>query len=84
MLILSRKRGEAIAIGDHESLQCDVKVTVLEVNGARVKLGFEAVSHLAVHRWEVWERIRSENQTPSWLPAAVEDSTDCWDDDGGP
>jgi carbon storage regulator len=48
MLVLSRKCGETITIGDN------VTVTVLEVRGGRVKLGFCAPEQTSVHRAEVW------------------------------
>ena len=51
MLVLSRKRGEGIVIGD------GVEVTVLEVSGNRVKLGIAAPAEMPIHREEVAERI---------------------------
>ncbi len=55
MLILTRKLGERIAIGD------DISVTLLEVKGAQVKLGIEAPKSISIHRQEIYERIREEN-----------------------
>lgn len=55
MLILTRKVGERVTIGD------DVVVTVLEVKGSHVKLGIEAPSHTRVHREEIYRRILEEN-----------------------
>jgi carbon storage regulator CsrA len=83
MLVFSRKPGEAVAISKRHSLERAVKVTVLEVRGLRIKLGFEAEDHIAVHRWEVWEQICSENLAASLLPTALSESADRWDDDGG-
>lgn len=54
MLVLSRKDGERIRIGD------DVVVTVLEIHAGRVTLGFEGPSHVAIHREEVYQRIQKE------------------------
>jgi carbon storage regulator len=54
MLILSRRPGESVKIGD------DVTVTVLSVNGGQVRLGFTAPPNVAVHREEVYERIKAE------------------------
>jgi len=51
MLVLSRKTGERVVIGK------DIRVTVLEVRGDRVKLGFECPTEVPVHRKEIWERI---------------------------
>ena len=54
MLIVSRRIGERIMIGD------DVTVTVLGVKGNQVRIGVEAPKDVAVHREEVYERIRQE------------------------
>lgn len=54
MLILTRRIGETIVIGD------DVKVCVLEVNGGQVRLGIDAPRNMAVHREEVHARIQKE------------------------
>jgi carbon storage regulator len=51
MLVLGRKRGESIVVGD------DIIVTVLEVRGDRVKLGFTASAEVPIHRAEVHRRI---------------------------
>lgn len=56
MLILTRKLGENIRIGD------DVKITILDIRGGQVKLGIEAPPHVSVHREEIYERIREENR----------------------
>ena len=53
MLILTRRPGESVKIGD------DITVTVLGVRGNQLRLGFSAPQHVAVHREEVYERIRS-------------------------
>jgi carbon storage regulator CsrA len=36
-----------------------LKVTVLEINGDKVRLGFEAADDIPIHRWEVWHQIHS-------------------------
>lgn len=56
MLILGRKIGETIHIGN------DIKVTITSIEGDVVKLGIEAPKHVPVHRQEVFEEIRRENQ----------------------
>ena len=56
MLVLTRKLGENIRIGDN------VKITVLEVRGTQVKLGIEAPPEVIVHREEIYERIQEENR----------------------
>lgn len=57
MLVLSRKRREAIVVGGPGILARLLTVTVLEIQGGKVRLGFEAADDIAVHRWEVWERM---------------------------
>jgi carbon storage regulator CsrA len=42
-----------------------LKVTVLEIIGGRVRLGFEVDKDVPVHRWEVWERICATGQRPA-------------------
>ena len=61
MLVLSRKNQESVVIGGADGLHRLLKVTVLGVQGARVKLGFEVDDDVPVHRAEVWERIRIED-----------------------
>jgi carbon storage regulator len=56
LLILTRKIGETVAIGD------DVKVQVVDVKGRQVRLGITAPSALAVHREEVFQRIQEQNR----------------------
>jgi len=55
MLILARKPGEAIAIGD------GIKIRVLEIKGGQVKIGVEAPTEIMVHREEIYLRIVEEN-----------------------
>jgi carbon storage regulator len=55
MLILTRKLGEKINIGD------DITVTLLEIKGAQVKLGIDAPKNIGIHRNEIYEKIREEN-----------------------
>ena len=56
MLVLSRQRDETIMIGD------DIEITVVDVRGDKVRLGINAPSKIAVHRKEVYEAIRAENE----------------------
>ncbi|OKQ02995.1 carbon storage regulator CsrA [Haemophilus influenzae] len=52
MLILTRKVGESILIGD------DISITVLSVRGNQVKLGVEAPKEVSAHREEIYQRIK--------------------------
>jgi carbon storage regulator len=55
MLVLSRKIGEQIVLPESNT-----SITVLSVNGKRVRLGIQAPSNTTVHRAEVWQRILGE------------------------
>lgn len=56
MLILTRKMGETVIIGD------DVKVQVVDVKGRQVRLGITAPASCSVHREEVFLRIKEQNR----------------------
>jgi carbon storage regulator len=56
MLVITRKNGERICIGD------DVTVTVLDVAGSSVRLGIEAPSDVRVFRYEIWVQVQEENR----------------------
>ena len=55
MLILTRKVGESLIIGD------DVSVVVLGVKGNQVRIGVDAPKSISVHREEIYNRIQEEN-----------------------
>lgn len=55
MLVLTRRQGEAIVIGDN------VVVRIVELKGDQVRLGIEAPRSVVVHREEIAEEIRAEN-----------------------
>lgn len=57
MLVLSRKNRESVVIGGTDGFHCLLKVTVLEIQGSSVKLGFEVDPDVPVHRSEVRDRI---------------------------
>jgi carbon storage regulator len=61
MLVLSRQRDETIMIGD------DVEITVVDIRGDKVRLGITAPRHVQVHRKEVYDAIKRENQQASGL-----------------
>ncbi|HSB96491.1 MAG TPA: carbon storage regulator CsrA [Spongiibacteraceae bacterium] len=54
MLVLSRRLGETLIIGD------DIKITVLGISGNQVRLGIAAPKNVSVHREEVYRRIQDE------------------------
>jgi carbon storage regulator CsrA len=68
MLVLTRKSQEAVVVGGSVGFEHMLKVTVLEIDGGKVRLGFEVDRGVPVHRWEVWERIHS-NGRPESPPA---------------
>ncbi len=56
MLVLSRQRDETIMIGD------EIEITVVDIRGDKVRLGITAPTRIAVHRKEVYEAIKKENE----------------------
>jgi carbon storage regulator len=64
VLVISRKSGERICLGD------DVTVTVLEIVGSSVRLGIEAPAEVPIYRHEIWAAVKEENR------AAAEASLD--------
>jgi carbon storage regulator len=64
MLVLARKRQESVVVGGSSGAEQMLRVTVVDIIGNTVRLGFEADKSVPVHRHEVWERIRAENDAP--------------------
>lgn len=64
MLILTRRVGETLVIGD------DVNVTVLGVKGNQVRLGINAPKDVSVHREEIYQRIQQEKRGDAPAPDA--------------
>ena len=56
MLVLSRKKGQSIIIGDN------IEITVVEIKGEMVRIGVNAPREVTVHRQEVFDQIAAENQ----------------------
>lgn len=74
MLVLSRKRGESIVLPE-----CQAIITVLSVNGNRIRLGVTAPHGIPVHRMEVWTRVCKEASlaTDTVLPTTSETQGAC-------
>ena len=71
MLVLSRQRDETIMIGD------DVEITVVDIRGDKVRLGITAPRSIKVHRKEVYDAIKRENEQAAKLkPQDVPDVPD--------
>jgi carbon storage regulator len=62
MLILTRRVGETVMIGN------DITVTILGVKGNQVRVGINAPKSVAVHREEIYERIKREQGEPQSVP----------------
>ena len=56
MLVLSRKKGQSIMVGD------DIEITIVDIQGDQVRLGISAPRNVAVHRKEVYTDIQEENK----------------------
>ena len=64
MLVLSRHRDETIMIGD------DIELTVVDIRGDKVRIGIKAPPQVAVHRKEVYDAIKRENEQAARLDDA--------------
>lgn len=65
MLVLNRKVGESVRIGN------DIEVKIVAIEGGQIKLGIEAPEYVDIHRQEVYEEIQKENKGASLLNANV-------------
>ena len=62
MLVLARKNRESVVVGGVEGFPRLLKVTVVEISGGKVKLGFEVDAEVPVYRMEIWERMRAAGE----------------------
>ena len=75
MLILTRRIGESVYIGD------DIRLTILGVRGTQVRLGINAPKEVPVHREEIYHRIQNETEADDDTTDSVEDADDDLDDE---
>lgn len=68
MLVLSRQRDETIMIGD------EIEITVVDIRGDKVRLGITAPTRISVHRKEVYEAIKRENEQAAQMQTRLERS----------
>ena len=61
MLVLSRQRDQTIMIGD------DIELTVVDIRGDKVRIGIKAPPRIAVHRKEIYDAIKRENEQAAQL-----------------
>jgi carbon storage regulator len=67
MLVLTRKARESVVVGGSGALPPLLTITVLEIEGGSVRLGFQADEAVSVHRSEVWQRLHA-NDPPASPP----------------
>jgi carbon storage regulator CsrA len=60
MLVLTRKNQQSVVVGGSKGFERLLKVTVLQIDRGKVRLGFEVDPEVPVHRLEVWERDRDD------------------------
>jgi carbon storage regulator len=74
MLILTRRLGESIQIGD------DIRITFLDIKGKQIRIGIEAPKQVMVHREEVYRMIQEQNlRAAHFAVADYENLANIWD-----
>jgi carbon storage regulator len=63
MLVLTRKNHESVVVGDVGCFDQSLKVTILDVKGGKVRLGFDAPRDVPIHRLEVWQSVCGDVQS---------------------
>lgn len=66
MLVLSRQRDESIIIGDN------IKITIVDIRGDKIRIGIEAPAEISVHREEVYDAIQRDKQAETAKETAKE------------
>lgn len=66
MLILTRKTGQSIRIGD------DIEIEVLNIKGRQVRIGINAPGGMPIHREEIFQKIRKENLQAASMPEDID------------
>ncbi|WP_047153543.1 carbon storage regulator CsrA [Aneurinibacillus tyrosinisolvens] len=66
MLVLTRKKGESIVIGDN------ITVKIISTEGDQVKIAIDAPRHVEIHRQEVYEAIQAENRLAGTKQAGID------------
>jgi len=66
MLVLTRKLGESIAIDDH------IKIVVVQIKGKQVRLGIQAPKETKIHREEVYQAIKTQNEEAVNSPSELD------------
>ena len=56
MLVITRKAGERICLGD------EVTITVMEISGSTVRIGIDAPAEIPIYRHEIWAAVKAENR----------------------
>jgi carbon storage regulator len=69
MLILTRRIGETIIIGDN------IQATVLGIKGSQVRLGLDAPKEISIHREEIWDRIQEDKNKASQTEETQSDNS---------
>lgn len=69
-MVLSRQRDETIMIGD------DIEITIVDIRGDKVRLGITAPTKIAVHRKEVYEAIKRENEQAARVAGPTQPGSD--------
>lgn len=65
MLVLTRRKNEAIKIGD------DIEIKILSIDGDQIKLGIEAPKSIEIHRKEVYLDIQNQNSEAASIPSDI-------------